>query len=666
VQTYETVFQCPHVKIDVSSATNGRLSLPFIWPYDWAALPTGPNKMWTLNVWCFQPISSASSDTTLTGTIKTLARIMDCELVVPTDQGKKFLEDKRDSINSKVKSMTGGKKASEMASTVAGLAAKASLVPMLAPFAGPLATGAAAASQMLDWFGFTRTTAEATPTTVVKRPFSNIANMDVDDTSEVAAMSVANSISYDPAISGVDHSDPSAFQAIFEKWTLISTANWAMTQANGTILTSVPVTPYTGPATSSNLCALTTAGFLGLPFMYWRGDMEYMLLIPVSKFHRGSLQLSWSVTGNSTGEITNTRLNQIIDVTASKEWMVSIGYARELPYLESHIINSFVPTIVPVGAAVNGYMDIRVMNPLTAPVATASATIFIFARAASNMSFAVPKRLEIVTDTENNPQQIPFFAAYTQQGGALGDEPDEMQTIVLVPPSGEYKGSEILFGEEIKSVRALVQKPSQVWNAGGLFPNTYIWCDHFPAPPCVTQTTSMGNTPTTGTGFLGGPFFTWAGWYRTLFTGVAGSTRYKIVSLTNSANPVGVAAEPLFSGVVLGAGGVDQSYRQYPSTVSPVWCVSAGEAVEITVPFYNPTKYTLGRMITEAATSHTNVPAGRVDTITLPSSGTATATNVATAVIYVALGPDFRPNMFRFCPRIGIAIAPTIGQPYGN
>jgi len=48
------------------------------------------------------------------------------------------------------------------------------------------------------------------------------------------------------------------------------------------------------------------------------------------------------------------------------------------------------------------------------------------------------------------------------QSGTVGASPQGLNTVALVPETGNYPVDEILVGERIKSVRALIQKPSPV------------------------------------------------------------------------------------------------------------------------------------------------------------------------------------------------------------
>lgn len=645
--------QLPHALIDLSRADDVSFKLDWCYPYDFGTFSSMAKRQWRIFVFCLQPVSNGQAATALTGEISFYAWAgEDFEMVVPYPQGKKFLDEKRDKINDKVKSFTGGKKASEVASTVAGVAAKVgSYVPFLAPMAGTIATGASMVSSALDWFGFTRESGEKEPTPVVERPFSNIANMDGIDTGEVCALSVGNAISIDPRIGGGQPLDEAAFEEIFKHWTLVHVADWDTTDVVGTsLVAALPVTPTTALDKPFDGAVFTTAGYVGLPFQYWRGDMEYKVVIPISKFHRGAIQVSWLPNSPAAVDLSNTTLNTIMEVDAENEAIIKVGFAKEVPMLSNRFMNASFPIIVPIGLA-NGALTIRVVNKLMAPVATANTKIFIFARAMANMTFAVPKVYEIIEDTNGDDLVVmDMDEAYYLQGGALGDEPSEEKVIELVPESGQYASAEICVGENIKSVRALMQKFTQMRAltvAVSTEANTQqgVFLPHFGFIP-FSNYANQSMPVMAGTTHE----FSWFAWYMCLFVGIAGSVRYKIINTQNTtgrnAALFGATAWPQHTGLPY--------VPTTQTTVSPtaqLWPTEWGKAFEGTVPYY------FNRQFSPAFNNPTfdaltiNTEQTRVDyLVSMCATGTIPTGYQPFGVAYRAAGPDLRLVRFRYTP----------------
>jgi hypothetical protein len=652
----EALLQSPHVRLDIAASSNGKLVLPFIWPYDYAKLPFGPIFMWRVSVWCIHPVSSATSDPALVTCVSVMARLQPGYELVVSKQGKnQFIDKHRDKINDKVKSMTGGKKASEITGMVSKYAGMAAGIPMLAPLAGPLAAGAATVTSMLDYFGFTRETAQKAPTPVVPRPYSNVANFNGKDTSEIAALDVGNTVSFDPTISGNPSSmDELAFEALFPKWTLVKVIDWTG-QAPGAIIGTFPVTPFYCRHNSAGY-KLPVAGYVGLPFAQWRGDMKYMFVVPVSKLHRGSLQISWNTEGTVVGDITNTLQNQILDITAGCDWEVTVGYAKERPVMESRVLTDTVPAIIPYDICTNGQINVRVMNPLTAAVENAYTSIYIFAAAGDNMQFGVPKSLDIGYADTAAPEINPFRSTYTIQG-ALGDEVTDVEKVDLVDASGPYPADKIMWGENVKSIRALIQKFSVIpgipaglgtqWSS--YVSNFYI--DHFGPIPFPNQSTQWypngNNYPLCD--------FTWLGWYRPMFATIAGSTRYKVVNTSRDSDMNSRSGNVSVSFGISNAeyplGFRLPRYYSFLPETAPIWGAEVGQVVEVTVPYYGNKKFECARMAAKFGSIDDNMilQEGRIDTIFACKNSPASGA-VGQFVLFIAAGPDTRMGNFRFVP----------------
>jgi len=653
----DTCLQMPHMLVDLSASCDGKLELDWIFPMDYATvkddgLGSSPRGMWTIRVSCLTPIASGMGAVTPSATVKFWARCAeDVELVIPFQQG----------FNDDVRSATGGSKLSDMSRGASTQLSKLNSIPIIGSFSKPLAAGASAVTSILDYFGFSRTAEQQMPTTVVQRPYSNVANIDCNDSSEYAALSNSNSISIDPGIVLKSHQDEASFKFLFEKWTLVGTFPWAVSDAQGAILFRFPVTPFVSRVALTTGGTLTTAGYVGLPFMYWVGDMEYKFLIPVSMLHRGVLQVSWCPEEGIAGDITNVQLNHILDVVAGKSFSFDVGYAREIPMIEGIPVTATIPA--PMNHSImNGCFRVTVVNPLTSQNATAGTTILVFARAKENMQFAVPREQITMYTNATTKASYPFMSSFQIQGsGALGDETVDDEHFELVPCSGMYPIKEVCCGENFRSVRGLMQKFTQVPAIGGEYfysaqPTCYV--PHLPVFPISGQSTYYGSGSATAIPTV----FSWAGYYSCMYVGVAYSTRYKIVNTATDSDgyqPWSVSHGSLS--------------RQYPlnpvdmySMLAPVWCVKPGEAVEVTVPWYYNRKYLKGYVAIKANNAAIiGSKYTRVDCIMGLNRSTVSASHKS-VVVYTAASSDIRVHKFRVTPPIKFVPNTFNGFPYGN
>lgn len=633
---YEQAFHVPHVPIRVEQATDGILDLPFIYPYDYASF--GEYSIWRIQIFCLQPVTSAMADATLSGDVTIFAQFMpDYQLVIPIQQGKKvaeFMSEKNKSRGTAAKNLT---------KTVGDIASKLSMVPVIGPLAGTVATGAAAVHSVLDFFGFTRETSLSPPIRTTYRALSNVSTCDGEDTSEVAALFSANATSIDPRVGGGDGTDETAFPFIYDHWTQVAQFTW--TNADTGDLGEVKVSPFFQDSYTGTELNLTSAGYVGLPFTYWRGSMRYKIVIPVSQFHRGVLQICWSGSPgvSITGDATNQLHNIMYDVTADQEIEFTVGYSKTEPVSESVVLSNTFPAISQT-SWYNGGLLFKVINRLTAPVDTAPAYIRVYAKAEPDMRFGVPKTHDWGV-AEGVLAAYPFFFTWVPQG-AVGDEDVEEEDTVLVPTGGEYPVSDLLWGEDIVSVRALVQKPCRVWSA--MDPNNQIRLhDQYQFANFIEHFPTMFN-PWFGSTMVAVPTFNFGGYYRLLYVGCAGSVRWKIMNTgTAGGRFITISAAPDFSRLLQTNATDITAMMANPAT--PEMMTKACEAHEVLVPYYHNAKFIRNRFLTNYTASGWTAAEHRFDFL---ASGVAAGDDGAFGYIYQSFGPDVRFNNYRFPPTL--------------
>jgi hypothetical protein len=526
-----TSFQGVHSLIDIGQSNVVEIELPALGVADAFPLDITANASsvggWRLSLFALSPVTSANSATAIAATFNLYAEMLpDFVMFNNIPQGKTHKEQDHPPR----------RKPSEFGQAVsAGISNLGAAIPILAPFTAPVAAGLAAVSSLASIFGFTRTSQPAENTPMTIRGLENIANCDGADTSEVTALMVGNTLSIDNTLRFGTEEDVMANESLFQRWTMIANFPWATTDAAGTVLFSFPVTP----SYFSNILGVmypTVAGYVGLPFTYWRGDMEYMFYIPVSAFHRGRLQIVWSNSNNYQTFTTRTEIlnNAIIDVETSHSFTTTIGYNRHVPALENVIYTPSIAgrqntDVLPESS--NGFLAICVANVLQNMTQTIASTvrIIVLARAAPNMKFMVPKHSDRATNLAN---KVVFASQYKYQGG-IGQEDSGNEEVPIIPRSGDYPLAEVCCGESFESIRALIQKFSPVYSqqsttAAG---KRVIVMRHFPttsgfAPilnSIISQRTPSSNVP------VPSPLFQWYVHYSLMFAGQAGSIRYKCV-----------------------------------------------------------------------------------------------------------------------------------------
>lgn len=627
-------------RIDCANSENAVLQLPWIFKYDFAALPAGPVGVWQLALICLSQIRAGIDGGISSGSFRVFARLLPgYQLCVPHFQGHRRGHLEPNSTTAQHLPAVHKKlNVGNTADKIGDVASKLSGVPVIGTYAATAAKVAHGVGKIAHMFGFTRESDYRNPLPITNRSVTNVAICDGADSSDVAGLMSVNEISIDPTLADSPGEDVASYASLFNRWTFLSKTTWTNSASPGDNLVTAYVSPFTCYRPTAGECAFCVAGYVGLPFSYWRGDMEYLIVVPASKFHRGTLQVFWAPFGSTTTDpVTNTTLNTIFDIGSGEEHTFRIGYARAQPYLPKAVINEDV-LIVPQGYT-NGQIIIRVVNRLTSQNATSTVDVLIFHRAGANMDFALLQNTfsypDIAVPANGYIQSDLSEAFITLQGGALGDEDNhDVTTHDLVPSSGNYPGDDILYGEKISSVRALLQKPSRLFRTGVQVQKMVLpW---------------MGYVPSNDNGASGAYYnkFTYSGYYRCLFVGIAGSERYKFIPRDDCF----IAAAPVAKLTIAAA----ESNEVSP--LAPTSFVGPNKGHEILIPFYSDCKFAMANRFYQPNLSYTRnnmmwiIP--KVSSEVIPE-----------VVVYHSFGPDLRITVFRQVPKIEFTNSP-LGSGY--
>jgi hypothetical protein len=639
-------------RIDCAAAENAVFQLPWMWPYDFAdVINAPPSLMWKVLLFCLSPMRAGIDGGPTNGNIRVFARLLPgYQLCVPHFQGKRKGALVPNSTTQRhlpeVHKKLTDYKVSEISNIVGDVADKLHSVPIIGAFASTAATAAHAFGSLASAFGFTRESDERHPLPIVNRSVTNLAHVDGADSSDSASLMRVAEISIDATLAGGTTEDVASYSSLFKRWTLLDNFTWDSTQVVGTDLNFQYVSPFTARRPAVGIINPGIGGYVGAMFDYWRGDMEYLLIIPCSKFHRGTLQVYWAPFGSgSANPITNVTMNVIIDIAAGEEHAFKVGFARDAPYLQKAWITDDI-AIVPISTC-NGQIRFRVVNPLASQNATSSVNCFIFARPGQNMDF----QLASTSSVYPNPADVPAGYVYSsilngfryQGNGALGDDGDnEPNQHELVSSSGDYPGETILWGEKISSVRALMQKPSRVlWRAGDA-PNVGTFIVMAPLGPIPFNDAALTNDSILNR-------VTWAGWYRVVFVGIASSERYKFIPRKG----VFLGAAPCYTPLASSSTNINN----FTSTLAPVTWVGPNLGAEISIPYYQPQKYLAARRYyTHSSANYI----ARQNAIYL----TQNSNIVEEVVFYHSLGPDLRIVGFLQVPRVQFTGAPVLAYTF--
>jgi len=145
-----------------------------------------------------------------------------------------------------------------------------------------------------------------------------------------------------------------------------------------------------------------------------------------------------------------------------------------------------------------------------------------------------------------------------------------MLSVQLVASSGEYPVDQILSGERIRSVRALIQKPSPVWSK--------------PSIDLVASSEVYSHSP-----FMGGDPVNYFSYFGSMFLAFAGGIRYKYLSVVSdgATGPLVLLNYPLISNAVCNIGSVPLAQFNPTSATGPAGLL----VTEATVPYCHAEKW---------------------------------------------------------------------------
>lgn len=593
--------------LDLDEPDDMAFQLPFVWQYQYAKISGTESLggMWTVNVYCLAPVATAIDGGVASVNIRWFANLMpDYEMSGAQFQSRKLVANQAlKEMAPKLYSTIGEGKGSAMVGKMAHLAELASMVPVIGPMAATVGAAGRIAEAGLAWFGFTRETAESAPQPTIARACTNLSHVDGQDTSDYASLTMMSEVSIDSRLVGGREEDILANASFDMRWVLVGQCTWTAANPTGTTLEQMAVSPMVGLVTGGKFVP-TAAGYRGLSFGAWRGDMEYLLCIPRSSFQRGSIQVTWMPRGSTgyTGDPTNIVRN-IIHNIEDGDLQFTVGFASDRPYLGTQFMDM---TGILSTDNYNGLLNIDVLNPLLSQTAVSSITMSLFARA-KNMDFQRP--IEVVSSVNGGGiTSSDLTVDVTFQGKTR---------YVDFIPSAEEPTDKLYWGERILSMRAMMQKPTRI-TAQAALSGVNIPC---PAP--------LPNG--------GSSYFTHASHLTAPFVGVASSERYKVFIDGLTGGPPLVAFTKTTTG--------ERLITQIPN-LATVQSASNGCA-EASLPYYTPRGYVFPRNNGFASTG--NPDFARLSLV----RGTADW------AIYYSYGPDIRIAEFKTIPAITFASAGT-------
>lgn len=445
--------QRPGVWIYPQTCSGGEITLPFFYHKNWLNLTsaTDLNNMGLFTPCLYSPLTSANGVSGTSVVINIYAWAEDIKLHAPTTK----LALQSDEFDYKP---------SQIASAVSRSARALERIPLIGPYMKATSVVAGQMSKTAASMGFTNV--PNMDTVVAQKPasFPHNASCEVSTPIDRTTVDSKNEVTLDPRTVGLDGTDELSLAYIAGRESYIGTATLSSSDAVDKLTMAANVTPAlfytTNIADSSKPYQFTPMGYLCNMFKYWRGDIIYRFKFVCTRFHKGRVRITWDPENNITTTVPDytTVFNEVVDIGAEQDIEIRVPYSQDVTFLPTYLNNGNLTmngSALTLDTFSNGIITMRVVNPLSGPLATSSISVLVFARAADNIEYSVPYNPLSTSSSTTNTQWTP----YALQSGEVSYPVTPRQVVVGNEPTSPDPNRYLVhFGEKISSLRPLIHR----------------------------------------------------------------------------------------------------------------------------------------------------------------------------------------------------------------
>lgn len=414
------ISQRPHIYVNPTTSSGGQMMLPFFYPYNSVHIPLREfDDIGTLYFTIASELHHAAGKAAEC-TMSVFAWMENVTLSQPT--AATVYNQESFSAQSGEESK---KVVSKVATGVGTVAGALSNTPVIGPYARATAEVANRLGRLADLFGFSKPIATHEMAERRVRYIGTFAPTNDKDQSRVLALDVKHEHTIDPGTVGLTSIDEMSIPYLCNKECLLTSFKWASSSPPEEVLLRIPVTPYIKASfPTDGLVDLPPMGYLATFFKYWRGSIDYRLIVNASRFHRGKLRIKYEPYPyyESSGNDYNVVQSEIIDICDNHDFTFKVGWGSNRSYLE--LCRGHQPCKVgdlsEIGYS-NGNIVVSVANPLIVPDDDAHETleVLVAIKGCEDIQFAHPidQRLTKYTlhlDNDTTAVPPPAVAVYAQ------------------------------------------------------------------------------------------------------------------------------------------------------------------------------------------------------------------------------------------------------------
>ena len=452
--------QRPKVWIFPQTSQGGEIELPFFYHKNWLDITSisDCNDMGTITPCLFSSLTSATGITGTSVIVNVYAWAEDVKLHAPT-------------IKAALQADEFDYKPSQIASSVASATSLLSRIPLIGPYMKATSAVATNVSNYASALGFTNVPNTNTVEHYKTASHPYMSTCDISVPSDRAAVDPKNEVSLDPRTVGLSGNDELAITNIACRECFIGNAILSSSDVVDSLTLVARVTPcMILQPTATTPRQYTPMGYLCEMFNAWRGDIIFRFKFVCTRFHKGRVRITFDPKGNISSTVPDytTVFNEIVDIGAEQDVEVRVPYMAATTYLKTALANGNYnlsgTALAPDNTIANGLITMRVVNPLSGPVANTAIAVMVFVRAADNIEFAWP-------NTRQNGTTV--LSPYTLQSDEVSYPIKPMQIVAgnKVNMGDPYKNL-IHYGERIVSLRPLIHRMYFQYSVG--FPTAGI------------------------------------------------------------------------------------------------------------------------------------------------------------------------------------------------
>lgn len=427
--------QRPNIYFDAASCTGGEMILPFIYHKEWLDITSNSDVegMGELVMKSYTILKNANGVAGGSVDIQILGWLEDVVLSGPTE--KLTLQCDTEYTQGPV---------SKVASAVSRATGALSKEPIIGPFMTATSAISKGIGSIAHSLGYSNPPNINQVEYFKGSSHPQLASTEISVPFEKLTIDSKNELSIDPKISGADLGDEMTISSIAQRESFLTEFDWLQASAPDTNIFAAQVAPTMRRVVSlTQQTAMydTPMGHLARAFSFWRGDIIFRFKVVATPYHKGRLKLVWDPATSPGATAFTESYTKVVDISETTDFEFRVPFIQPTAYLDvpTSSTASFWSTLtLSPTTGVNGVLEIKVFNKLTAPDATSDIKVLTFVRAAENFELMAPA---------DPPVNISYYTVQSETTY------DNIPNTVTDPNISLVYG-----GEQVKSIRQLVRR----------------------------------------------------------------------------------------------------------------------------------------------------------------------------------------------------------------